>query len=59
MAADFRIDMHEQHRHRYYGRMGIYPKEVTDGASVSGNSSVLLIDPKFKHDLKTLYEDYV
>ena len=35
--------------------MGIYPKEITDGAQSTGNSNVLLLDPKYKQDLQKLY----
>ena len=54
-AADFRVEDREQHRHRYYNRMGIYHKLVTEGAQMSGNSSVLVLDPKFRADLQMLY----
>ena len=56
LAAEYRVESKEQHRHRYYGRMGIYPSQITDGAQISGNSSVLLLDPKYTSDLQMLYK---
>ena len=39
--------------------MGIYHRQVTDGAHYSGNTSVLMLDPKFRNDLQALYSDYM
>ena len=37
--------------------MGIYHKQVTDGAHYSGNSSVLMLDPRYRKDLQLLWSD--
>ena len=58
-AALFRVETHEKHRHKFYGRMGIYHDQITHGAYSSGNSNVLLLDPKYTTDLQTLYRDYI
>ena len=39
--------------------MGIYPKQITDGAQSTGNSNVLLLDPKYTSDLAKLYTEYM
>ena len=39
--------------------MGIYPKEITDGAQSTGNSNVLLLERKYTQDLQKLYTDYL
>ena len=31
-AAEFRVEQNEKHRHKFYGRMGIYDKQVIYGA---------------------------
>ena len=46
-AAEFRVEQNEKHRHKFYGRMGIYDKQVIYGAQSTGNSNVLLLDPKY------------
>ena len=51
----FRVETKEKHRHSYYGRMGIYHSQITQGAQSTGNSNVLNLDPKFTGDLQTLY----
>ena len=39
--------------------MGIYPKEITDGALSTGNTNVLVLEPKYTSDFQKLYADYL